>query len=213
MRSRSLVLLVLSSCLSIGLVGCAASTEEEVASGDAALSEYDAVRQNGTKVESDTTPTATHSAKTRLVGYIPGTTISDVADQLLQVDRWTSIRSPEGEKPFLSGSVESDTTSAGVRTVDGKVTLDGDIPLALRATMRDSAEKALIQFTNTTGYKHWAAGKILEPGKLTIEVKLVPLEGGVIVDATMAVKLEKMEAKAGALCASLPLVFDWLASE
>ena len=107
--------------------------------------------------------------------------------------------------------MKSDSTNAGVRTVNGKVTLQGDIPLEIRAVVRTEDDKITIRIANTTGYKHWLAGKILEPGKMTIDVTLVSLDGGVIVDSTIKVKLEQMEDKAATFCSSLPMA--WITSQ
>jgi hypothetical protein len=206
MRLSGFVLLL---SLSLVGVGCAAPTED-VASADQALSEYQSVEKNGTKVVSNTTPTESQSAKTRLVGFIPSAQVDAVAAQLLHIDRWTAIEDKDGNKPFESSSLKGDSTSGDIRTVTGKVTIQGGIPLDFRGQARSAEDKTTIHFTNTTGYKHWLAGQILDPGKLTIDVTLVPLDDGVIVDATMKVKLDQMEDKAADFCAALPLVFGWL---
>jgi hypothetical protein len=208
MRNGSLALLF---CLSlVGAAGCAAQAGDDSASSDQALTEYEGVAKNGTKVTSSTTPTETQSAKTRLVGFIKNTQLDAVANELLRIDHWKTIKDKDGNKPFDASSLKGDSTSNGVRTVTGKVTINGGIDLDLRATSRGDETKTTLHFTNTTGYKHWLAGQILDPGKLTIDVTLVPLQDGVIVDATMKVKLDQMEDKAAGFCAALPLVFDWL---
>jgi hypothetical protein len=68
-----------------------------------------------------------------------------------------------------------------------------------------------VTLTNTNAFKHWLAGTVMDANKLTIAVRLVPYEGGVIVDATMRVKLRKMEDKAAELTGSLASIFEWLA--
>jgi len=209
MRAKLLSILLLS--VSLAAVGCASPTDEDTGAADQALTEYERVASGGKpKIESDTTPNEATSAKTRLVGFIKDVEVEAVAAELLHIDHWTSIKDKEGNKPFEAASLKGDSTSGDVRTVTGKVTIDGGIALDLRATSRKTEDKTSIKFANTTGYKHWLAGQILQPGKLTIEVTLVPLRGGVIVDATMKVKLDQMEDKAAGFCASLPLVFDWL---
>lgn len=210
MRLHGLLLLFCVSAASLATVGCAGETDEDTATAEGALTEYEGVKRSGTKVKSETTPTDAYSARTRLVGYIASAEVDDVQKQLLSVAQWTSIKSAEGDKPFEAASVKSDTTSGATRTVNGKVTLQGDVPLEIRAIAKAEDGKTTVRIANTTGYKHWLAGKILEPGKLTIDVKLVELDGGVIVDATMTVKLEQMEDKAPPFCAALPMVFDWL---
>lgn len=204
-----LVFLMVSTC-SLATVGCAGEVGEDAASAQSALTEYQAVKRNGTKVRSSTEPTDAYSARTRVVGYIPSSEIDEVLEQLLTVRDWTSIRSRAGDKPFEAASVKSDTKSGDTRTLNGKVTLQGDIPLDIRAIAKAEDDETTVRIANTTGYKHWFAGKILEPGKLTIDVKLVALDGGVIVDASMQVKLEQMEDRAPPFCAALPMVFDWL---
>lgn len=187
---------------------CAASSDDDSEQASAeALTEYDNVVQHGTKVETDSVPNASYSSKTRVVGYLPHTNTANAKAQLLKVDRWKEMKDDDGNKIFPSAGVQSATST----TVTAQLTLQGDIPLVvtLKPTT-DANGKVTIHITNTTGYTHWLVGQVLAPGKLVIDVMLVPKNDGVIVDATMKVKLEQMEDKAAGFTASLPIVFDWL---
>ena len=187
---------------------CAASSDDDAETGTAqALTEYDSVVQHGTKVESDPTPNATYSSKTRVVGYLPHTSPALAKTQLLKIDRWKEMRDDDGNKIFPSAGIQNATAT----TVTAQLTLQGDIPLivTLKPTT-DANGKVTIHITNTTGYTHWLAGQILAPGKLVLDVMLIPKNDGVIVDATMKVKLDQMEDKAAGFTSALPVVFDWL---
>lgn len=201
--------------LSPALFGCAApddETEEIGAQGGAASQdpEYDAVVRGGTKIETDDRRTADRSSSTHLVGYLPRARTEAVLDRLLAVQRWTEIRDAEGEAPFKKAERLSDASDGGVRTVTAKITTDGGAKIDLRATAKEDGERLVVTITNTKAFKHWLAGTILEPGKLVMEIELVPYEDGVIVDATMRVKLAKMEDRAAELTGSLASIFDWL---
>ncbi len=187
---------------------CAAATDDDSESSSAeALTEYDNVVQHGTKVESDTTPNAAYSSKTRVVGYLPRTTAALAKTQLLKIDRWKEMRDDQGNKIFPAAGIQNATAS----TVTAQLTLQGDIPLVVTLKPTTAADgKVTVHITNATGYHHWLAGDILLPGKLVIDVMLIPKNDGVILDATMKVKLEQMEDKAAGFTAALPIVFDWL---
>jgi hypothetical protein len=213
-KFRSIVLLSMLAVTGLGAGGCAAPTEEDDASSSSAAQTrnpvYDAVIANGTKVETDATRSASVSAETHLIGYVKRGNTDALLAQLLSVGRWTEIADPEGDKPFKRAEVLSDTGELGARTVTGKITMDKGVTLEVRAVATAEGGTRTVRIVNTTGFKHWLAGTILEANRLFIDVKLVPYEGGVIVDATMRAKLKKMEDKAPELTASLESIFTWL---
>lgn len=213
--------LLLGSLLSLTALaplaaGCASESADD-ASSDEALTEYDGVVKNGTKIESSTTPTATESARTRIVGFVKGRAPSAVAGQLLKVARWKEVEDSDGWKPFTAAKVTSDDTDGGTRTVAAHLSLDGGVDLDVRATSKAGEEQTLVSFTNTSEYRHWLAGTVLEKGKLKIDVKLVPhtkdgAADGTIVDATAKVKLVTAEDRAAGLTKALVPIFAWVKS-
>lgn len=195
--------------------GCAADADDDGAgSSTSALGSnpvYDAVISNGTKVTANATRNSTQSASTQLVGWIPNENAGKVLDQLFKVARWTEMRDPDGERPFTRADVSSDASSGGTRTLAAKITLEGGVTLEVKAVAKTAeGGKITVNITNTTKYKHWLAGTILEANKLDIDLSLVPYENGVIVEAKMAAKLSKMEDKAPALTGAIKIIFDWL---
>jgi hypothetical protein len=210
-----------SLMLASAVSGCAAPGEEEEAAqsagSESALGsnpEYDAVISSSTKskITTDSTRNAQQSASTHLVGFIARGSADAVLDRLLAVQRWTEIRDVDGEKPFTKAQLLSDTEANGVRTVTAKITLDAGATLEIKAVAKDADNGAIaVSATNTTKFKHWLAGKILDENKLAIDIRLVPYADGLIVDATMRVKLEKMEDKAPKLTGSVAPIFEWLA--
>jgi hypothetical protein len=207
----ALVVFGLGLALTPLAAGCAADGADDATSEDA-LTEYDAVAKGKTKVESSTTPTATESAHTRIVGFIKGRDADAVAGQLLKVARWKEVEADDGSKPFTAARVVSDSTANGTRTLAAHLTLDGGIDLDVRATSKNDNGAIVVGFTNTSEYTHWLAGKVLEKGKLKIDVKVVPHEGGTIVDATARVKLAAAEDRAAGLTGALLPIFTWLKS-
>jgi hypothetical protein len=199
------------------VAGCVAPLDEDDGDTTASASsrsvpEYDAVVRGGTKVETDRTRSATQSARTRLVGYLPGATAPRAMSQLLDVARWTEIEDAEGEAAFQRARVSADERSEDGRIVDARLTLDNGVAFDVRAVATTEDDDVLrLRITNTSGYRHWLAGRILDPNALTIDVKLVPYASGVIMDATVTAKLRKMEDRAVPLTTSIELIFNWLA--
>lgn len=216
-RSSTSATLALLAALAVPLAaGCASEAADDEASSDA-LTEYDAVVKSGTKIESSSAPTESESARTRLVGFLKGRTVTAVSTQLLKVAKWKDIEDSEGNKPFTAARVTDDDESGGTRTLNAHLTLDGGVELDVRATAKQSDGAAAISLVNTSEYRHWLAGKVLEKGKLKIDVKIVPhakdgATDGVIVDATAKVKLAAAEDKAPGLTRSLVPIFGWLKS-
>lgn len=197
--------------------GCAGATEDDPEgtpgsgeSAQTAVPAYDAVIRNGTKVDTNDTPSARDSASTRLLGWIPRVAPGAGAKQLLTVARWADIRDPDGGQPFTQARVVSDTGTGASRKVIVKLTLDGGVDLDVKATTSEQNGAITIKLVNTSAYSHWFVGTILEPEKLVMEVKLVPYKDGVIVDATTRVKLARMEERAPKLTASITAIFAWL---
>lgn len=202
------------ACLAPLATGCAAPADDEdvgaatgAASGDPV---YDAVVRGGTKVETDAARSAEQSASTHLVGFMPRARTTAALDRLLTVGAWKEIKDADGERPFTKASVLSDTTANGIRSIKVKLELDGGVTLDVEGTAKETADGIAVHLENTSAYKHWLAGTILEARKLSIDVELVSYESGVIVDAKMKAKLKKMEDKAAKLTGSIALIFDWL---
>lgn len=209
-------LLRLCLAFSLAVAGCAAPTDDEdESSSEAAVGEnpvYAAVARSGTKIETDRTRNADQSAKTHLVGFIRGGDSARVLDRLLSVARWTEISDGEGYRPFTRAEMLSDRTQDGVRTVAVKVTLDGGVALEIRGTSKSGADKIEIRMTNSTAYRHWLIGTVLDENKLQLSFDLVPFRGGVIVDATLKAKLKKKEDRAAELTGAVGPIFSWLAA-
>jgi hypothetical protein len=196
-----------------GLAGCAAPSDDAPAAATSTqhLTAYDEVVANGTKIESDTTITPQQSAKTHLIGYLKDRQPGVVQKQLLAIAKWTEIEDADGDQPFTQARVSSDHTADGVRTIAAKVKVSAGVEIQLGCTAKVTDDDTrVIEITNTAPARHWLAGTLLETGKLTIAIKLVPYEEGTIVDATIKVKLAKMEDRARDLAGVLGPVFDWL---
>ena len=195
--------------------GCASSTDEEI-TGDAtgavsADPAYDAIIKNGTKVETISTPTAQQSASTQLVGWIPKVHPDAGAKQLLTVARWSEIRDADGAQPFTSAKVVSDSGSGNTRKLSVKLTLDGGVELDVKVVATEGDDGTItVHVVNTSAYKVFVVGTVLEPEKLVMDLKLIPYKEGTIVEATTKVKLAAMEGRAPPLTASIKAIFDWL---
>ena len=74
------------------------------------------------------------------------------------------------------------------------MTVTGTIPLSVNLTSTSDADtgREVLHLTNTKGFSIFLLGEVLAPGKLLLDVTLVPMNGGVIIDATMSVKLRKV---------------------
>ena len=208
---------LLSLLISLAVVGCAAPEDDAEGDGSSASAftndpRYDAVIRGGTKVEANNVPNAEQSASTHLIGFVRGAKSDRVLARLLSVNSWSEIHDANGDKPFKKTEVLSDATANGVRTITARLTLDKGVTLEVQGTAKEGPRGIEVRMTNTTGYKHWLAGTILEKGKLHIAFDLVPYQDGVIVDATMSAKLKKMEDQAAGMTGSVKLVFDWIAA-
>lgn len=206
----------------VGLAGCSADTsEDDAADGTAAQTGTDAGAKNPTyeavlkraKVATSTTPGGVTSAETTLLGYVPKEKVEDTLSKLLGVRHWTEIQNDDGSAVFTATRVVSDDNGADKRTVKAKVTMSGDISLDTRlvADKQDDGSQK-ITITNTSAYTHWLAGQVLDPGKLVIDIKLVPYQDGVIVDARARVKLNSHEDQAPGITAYIGPIFNWLKS-
>lgn len=213
--SLSVVSLLSALCLAPLMTGCSAEPAED---DDAAQTEgaqttnpaYDAVVSGGTKVETSSTRNADQSASTQLLGFMPGASPEAALNRLFKVDAWKEIRDADGAQPFTKATVKSDTTTNGIRNIVVQLELDGGVKLDVAGTAKETTKGIVVHLENTSAYKHWLAGTILEAKKLSIDVALIDYRDGVIVDAKMKAKLKKMEDKAPKLTGSIALIFDWL---
>lgn len=205
----------------VGLAGCAADAEEDTGAAEAANSTdagpknptYEAVRRSP-KIANRATPGGATSAETTLLGYIPGDKVSDTLGKIAGVRRWPEITNEDGSRVFTAARVSSDNAQNGTRTVRANVTLDGDIALDTKLVAQpgeNGSQKVTI--TNTSGYRHWLAGQVLDPNGLAIELELVPYQGGVIVNAKARVKLNSQEQMAPGITSYVVPIFNWLKAD
>lgn len=227
---RALPLLLLPA-LAATATGCAADAEDLGEAGSAATSTrqagaddptpgpsdaeprnaaYDAVARRA-KITNKATPGGAFSAETTLLGYVPDAKVADVQEKLLGVRKWPDIKGDDGSRVFTASRVVSDDKGETKRTIKANVTLDGDISLdtKLVADAREGGGRK-VSVANTSTYRHWLAGDVLLPGKLTIDLALIPYQGGVIVDAKARVKLEASEDSAPAITGYVVPIFNWL---
>lgn len=214
---RSLAILAAFSLGATALPGCAGEMEEgdedaemaEAAASDVAL--YTNVAKSGRPVVQEVTkPTATVSASTRLIGHIPRVAPSAALDRLLTIGKWTEIVDADGDRPFSQARVAKQTGSGFSRRIDASLTANGGVKLDVNVVSKPAAQGATVNITNTSEFRHWLIGPVLAPGKLVIDVKLIPHSGGTIVDATMKVKLLQREEDAADLTGAIKPTFEWL---
>ena len=218
MRRKALVSLVPMLLLSLALPlgGCAAGSEgedEPVDSAGSAASEvaaYEKVIRNGTSVQNSTAPTATESASTKLVGWIPAKAPEKVLERLLTVGSWKEITDDDGERPFTQASILRQTGTGVTRTVDAKLSLSAGVDIQAKATAEQVDTNITVKMVNTSEYRHWLVGTVLKAEKLSIDLKLVPYKNGTIVEATMKLKLEAVEDRAPGVAQTVVPIFDWL---
>jgi len=200
------------------LTGCAADSDDEDGDGETAEAAatrnagYDAaVRTGKPTIKSVTTPTAEASATTTLVGFVPRIATDKTGARLLSVQKWTEITNADGSKPFTRVKLRGDSGGGATRTIEASVTMDGGVDIDVKVTAKVGENgNVTIKLVNTSPYNHWLAGRVLDPGKLVIEVKLVKYEGGTIVDASMKAKLNSAEDRAADIVGAIAPIFDWL---
>ncbi len=200
----------------LAATGCAADTEDDDPTGESTAAwtanpTYDAAMRK-TKVATTPTPGGAYSAQTTLVGFIPDETVDGTVKKLLGVRRWTEVTAEDDSQVFSAARVLADDNKSPVRTVRANVTFPGRISLDAKLVAEKQADGSQkVTITNTSGYRHWLAGQILEPGKLVIELKIIAYkQGGVIVDARARVKLESQEGEAPGITSYVEPIFSWL---
>jgi hypothetical protein len=199
----------------LGTTGCAADTDDEAPTGESTAAwtanpTYDAAMKRS-KITTTPTPGSAFSATTTLVGYIPDDTADDTLKKLFGVRSWTQVTAEDGSKVFSAARVIADDNRSPIRTVRANVTFPGSIAIDTKLVgekQADGSQKVTI--TNTTGYYHWFAGQVLDPGKFVIELKIIPYKDGVIVDARARVKLNSQEGQAPEITSYIVPIFDWL---
>lgn len=207
-------MLLLSLALPLG--GCAADAEggdEPIDSAGSAASEnaaYEKVIRNGTSVQNSAGPTASESASTKLVGWIPAKAPEKVLERLLTVGSWKEITDEDGERPFTQASILRQSGTGVTRTVDAKLSLSAGVDIQAKATAKKVDENLTVKMVNTSEYRHWLIGTVLKAEKLSIDLKLVPYKSGTIVEATMKLKLEAAEDRAPGVAQTVVPIFDWL---
>lgn len=205
--------LPLASLALVPLAGCAAGVEDEpVDSADSAATvvAYDNVIRNGTSVTNKTTPNATESASTKVLGWIPSVAPDKVLTRLLTVGSWKEITDAAGQRPFTQASILRQTGAGTTRTLETKLVLKSGVDIAAKATAKEDGTNLVVKIVNTSEYRHWLVGTVLKAEKLVIDIKLVPYKNGTIVEANMKAKLETVEDRAPEATQSLVPMFDWL---
>jgi len=210
---RSSLIFALPLALSLPLAGCAAGVDDDpVDSADSAatVAAYEKVIRNGTSVENKTTPTATESASTKVLGWIPSVKPDKVLARLLTVGSWREITDADGERPFTQASIVRQSGTGATRTLETKLVLKSGVDIAAKATAKEDGTNLVVKIVNTSEYRHWFVGTVLKAEKLVIDIKLVPYNNGTIVEATMKAKLETVEDRAPEATQSLVPMFEWL---
>lgn len=192
--------------------GCASDagdSEENVESGNA---EYDGVIAAGKpKITVDKTRTPTQSASGRLVGWLPGSTNDKAITRFVQLGKWKEIKDADGEQMFKSGSATS-TIQNGTGTVKGE--LVSAVTLKIGGSSKTEANGRYILHLENTEKATKLFVTVVSKGNLKIDVKFVPYTKGgvtgVIVDASLKVKLNVSESDADGLADGLKPIFAWL---
>jgi hypothetical protein len=226
LRFARLYPLLLAAVAATAGAGCAAETDDPGSADSAATKQpdatgapaaaeprnaaYDAVARKA-KVTNKATPGEAVSAETTLLGYVPDAKVEDVQDKLLGVRRWPDIKADDGGRVFTASRVVSDDHGETKRTIKANVTLDGNISLDTKVVSEGRADAAgrKVSISNTSTYTYFFADVLL-PGKLTIDLQLVPYQGGVIVDGRARVKLNASEDSAPAITGYVVPIFNWL---
>ena len=195
---------------------CAAPSDDESTSGADAVSAstgYDSVVRDGRKFDTNKLVSATQSASTHLVAYVPGGKEDKLLAKLVSLKRWTEIRDENGKHPFSDSVVRSDERSGATQTVKARLTIQKLLSVDLAAVaVADPSSRATI--TNTANVGHLlAGGTVIEVGKLVLDVKFIPHHQGVIIDATMRVKARKFEDEAFGFTETVGPLVDWLQAE
>lgn len=205
----------LLTLLSLALVpGCAAESGDAESNIESGNAEYDAVIGAGTpKITVDKTRTATQSAAGHLVGWIPGSTPARVLKRLGKLNQWNEIIGTDGEPLFESGTVTKNTIDA-----NGNGALEGELvaaaTLKLGGTSRNVGGRLIVHLENITPAKKLIFVTVVDKGNLKIDGKIVPYTkggvSGVILDATLKIKLNVAQDEADGMADGLKPIFQWV---
>jgi hypothetical protein len=229
LRLARLCPLVLAVVAATAGAGCAAETDDPGSADSAATRQpdatgapsaaeprnaaYDAAARKA-KITNKATPGEAVSAETTLLGYIQTASVEEVQDKLLGVRRWPDIKADDGGRVFTASRVVSDDHGEAKRTIMANVTLEGNISLDTKvlSEARPEGTGRKVSITNTSTYTYFFSDVLL-PGKLTIDLQLIPYQGGVIVDGRARVKLNASEESAPSITGYVVPIFNWLKAE
>lgn len=210
---RTLCAIALGASLAF-IPACASEsgdTESNIESGNA---EYDAViAANAPKITVDKTRTASQSASGHLVGWIPGSTPGRVLKRLGKLNQWNEIIGTDGEPLFESGTVTKNTIDA-----NGNGALEGELvaaaTLKLGGTSKNVGGRLMLHLENITPAKKLIFVTVVDKGNLKIDGKIIPYTkggvSGVILDATLKIKLNLAQEEADGMADGLKPIFEWV---
>lgn len=192
--------------------GCASDSGDSESNVESGNAEYDSViSANRPKISVDKTRTATQSASGRLVGWLPGSTPNKALARFVMLNKWSEIKDADGEAMFKSGSVNSAITN-GNGTISGQ--LVSAVTLKLGGSSKADANGRYTLHMENTEKATKLFVTVVSKGNLKIDVKFIPYKKGnaegVIVDASLKVKLNVSESDADGLADGLLPIFNWL---
>lgn len=193
--------------------GCASDSGDSEANIESGNAEYDAViAANKPKITVDKTRTSTQSASGRLVGWLPGSTPDKALARFAQLNKWGEIKKADGEAMFKSGKVTKNTISNGNGELSGE--LVAAVTLKVGGSAKSEASGRYTLHLENTDKATKLFITVVSKGNLKIDVKFVPYTKGgvegVIIDASLKVKLNVSESDADGLADGLTPIFNWL---
>jgi hypothetical protein len=189
---------------------CSAVNEDDTSSSEAAatdIPEYEEAVKEGRPLLTNDDNAAAKSASTRLVAYTPAASPARLAERFLDLAKWTEIRNLKNEPLFEQ--VKNVTGSAGSGTVEAD--LKGKLSIHARATSKATDDGFSVRLVNTSTFRHWSGVAVINEGNLTIDATIVAYRDGAIIDARMAVKMERGESNARDIAGLIARIHDWLA--
>ena len=193
--------------------GCASDTGDSEADIESGNAEYDAViAANKPKISVDKTRTSTQSASGRIVGWLPGATPEKALARFAKLNQWNQIKNVEGDAMFKSGKVTKNTIVAGSGELTGE--LVAAVTLKVGGSCKADANGRYTLHLENTEKATKLFVNVVSKGNLKIDVKFVPYTKGgvegVILDASLKVKLNVSESDADGLADGLTPIFNWV---
>ncbi|MFO0664626.1 MAG: hypothetical protein U0174_11785 [Polyangiaceae bacterium] len=212
-RFLSVAGLAIALALPVFAVGCGSDTGDSEADIESGNAEYDGVIGAGApKITVDKTRTPTQSASGRLVGWLPNSTADKAIARFAQLNKWNEIKDADGEPMFKSGKVTKNTITAGNGELAGE--LVSAVTLKVGGSSKAEASGRYVLHLENTDKATKFLVTVVSKGNLKIDVKFVPYKkgnvSGVIVDASLKVKLNVSESDADGLADGLKPIFAWI---